>query len=315
MFKNNDKVNQFRDHLGRAFEFKDLGDLRYCLGIEFERNDNRKMYQRRHIESILTRFGMSECKAVSTPLQVGARLSREDVWADKDGEKPPYRELVGALMYLSVGTRPDISHAVSLLGQFNCSFGKSHWIAAKRVLRYLKDSMDLGLNFDLRRKCDGLIGYADWGNCSNDRRSFMGYIFIFNGNIILCSRKQIYGYRSRIYGSGGGGRGSGALHRFIEELDCNRDVSHVRLFGDNLSAQKLAKNPVFHDRTKHIDIRHHYVRKVVDSGLVKLKHLSTTDMAADILTKGLASAKHEKCLRLFRIVNDSCNFDDLEGKC
>lgn len=100
---------------------------------------------RKHVRDILQRFGMSNCNAVSIPLDVGTKLVKGEAWSASDGEKPPYRELIGCLLYLSVATYPDIAHAASSLSQFNDCFNKTYWNAAKRVLRYLKGTDNQGI--------------------------------------------------------------------------------------------------------------------------------------------------------------------------
>lgn len=125
---------------------------------------------------------MSNCKPVSCPLATGTKLQKG---SEKNATVGfPYRELVGALMYAALGTRPDIAHAVSALGQFSNSPTLEHWIAAKRVLRYLQGTKNLKLMFKKDQK--GLEGFvdADWGNCVIDRRSFTGFTFILCGAAI-----------------------------------------------------------------------------------------------------------------------------------
>uniref|UniRef100_A0A6V7IHN0 Reverse transcriptase Ty1/copia-type domain-containing protein n=1 Tax=Bracon brevicornis TaxID=1563983 RepID=A0A6V7IHN0_9HYME len=118
---------------------------------------------------------MSESKPITTPIDLSSKLKRnEENPADEDNIKLPYRELVGALMYLAVCTRPDIAYTVSYLSQYNSCYDFSHWTAAKRVLRYLKETEDIGLSF--RKRKESLNGYvdADWANCLDDRRSYTG---------------------------------------------------------------------------------------------------------------------------------------------
>lgn len=116
----------FGRELASLFEVKDLGDLKCCLRIDFSRSSKDIFVnQRTYIEEILLRFGMSECNAVSTPLDVGTKLARSSPWSNTNDEKPPYRELVGCLLYLSLTIRPDIAHAASVLSQYDC-FNETH---------------------------------------------------------------------------------------------------------------------------------------------------------------------------------------------
>jgi len=164
-----------KDHLSAKFEVKDLGDVKYCLGLEFTRDEEEiAVKQKGYINDILNRFGMLECKPVSTPLEPGLRLVEQEVETGDRQYEFPYRELIGALMYLSVGTRPDIAHAVSYLSQFNDCYTETHWRAAKRVVRYLKGTDNVGLVYSRSSEPPAIFTDADWGNSSLDRRSYTG---------------------------------------------------------------------------------------------------------------------------------------------
>lgn len=182
------RVCTIKTELAKRFKVKDLGDTTYCLSIEILQNDDGiKLSQTGYIKEILSRFGMSDCKSNHTPLAVSSGLSK----AKKDTSAVvPYRELTGALMYLATGTRTDIAHAVSILCQFNDCYDNSHWSAAKRVLRYLKSTANLGLTYV--KKPDNLVGYidADWGNSIDDRRSYTGLVFTLSGAAISWASRK-----------------------------------------------------------------------------------------------------------------------------
>lgn len=131
---------------------------------------------------------MENCKPVSTPLVAGCKLTKP---AKTEDTNVPYQEVVGALMYVAQGTRPDIAHAVSILGQFNSCYSNQHWQAAKRVLRYLQGTSDYELIY--RRDDLPLQGFADadWGNCVIDRRSFTGSIFKLSGGSISWQSRKL----------------------------------------------------------------------------------------------------------------------------
>lgn len=130
---------------------KDLGEIKKCLGIRVRRDCKKGIIildQENYTEGILKRFGMNECKPVSTPLIPNEKLTKH---TEKD--KYPFQELIGALMYLSVCTRPDISYAISSLSHFNTCYGREHWITAKKVLSYLKGKQKIiVLNFKNQKK-------------------------------------------------------------------------------------------------------------------------------------------------------------------
>lgn len=303
MSRDSEEVNQFGLSLGKIFEIKDVGDLKHCLGMNFTKNEKGIFInQKDYILATLRRFNMENCNTVSTPLDCGAKLISGEVWSDEDGEKPPYRELVGCLLYLSIASRPDISHAASKLGQFNDRFNKSHWMAGKRVLRYLKGTADHGIFYSYEK--NNLVGYvdADWAGCSDDRRSYTGYCFMMNGGVISWdSKKQrtvaLSTTEAEYMAMGEASKEAIYLKRFLRELG-QFDLKTIKIHVDNLSAQRLATFPVFHGRTKHIDVRHHFVREVVETGQIHLEHVASDDMTADVFTKGLAKPKHQKCTSL-----------------
>lgn len=283
---------------------KDLGPLSYCLGIEFNQNIEKHeitMSQSKYIRDVLKRFNMEDCKRVTTPMNPSEKLSKdmcpktED--EKKEVEKLPYQNLIGSLMY-SVSTRPDITHAVSILSQFNSNFGKQHWIAAKRVLRYLKSTENLGLIF--KKSEENLVSYADadWSANIDDRRSYTGHAFCFAGATVSWeSRKQrtvaMSSTEAEYMALSESAKEAIHLRRFLTEILGHQETTII--YNDNQGAGQLCKNPVFHNRTKHVDIRHHFVRESIESGHIGVEYLPTDEMPADLLTKGLSATKHNKC--------------------
>lgn len=261
---------------------------------------------------------MSDCKPVSIPLTPGMKLSKTH--DDNDHEEVfPYRELIGALMYAALGTRPDIAHAVSALSQFNSCARQEHWGAAKRVLRYLKGTMDLGLRFT--NDDQSLRGYvdADWANCIIDRRSYTGSVFILNGAAISWeSRKQrtiaLSSTEAEYMAVTDAAKEAIYLINFLKDLGLP-DLARVTIFNDNQGAGKLAENPVFHSRSKHIDVRHHFIRDVLKRHPVKLLYLPTEQMIADALTKGLPGPKLTECSSGFGLFQTIRSGARLEGEC
>lgn len=302
------KIKKFEIFLSEAFDIKNLGNVNYCLGIEFANTrDGIKMNQKGYLNDILERFGMIDAKPVSTPIEPGTKLKRnDDKLIIEKFKNLPYRELVGALMYLAVCTRPDISHAVSYLSQFNSCYDSTHWSAAKRVLRYLKGTENMGLYFKKDQKL--LTGYvdADWGNCPEDRRSYTGFVFILGGSPISWeSRKQrtvaLSSTEAEYMALTEAAKEAVYLRRLLSELGFDK-LGHVSLFCDNNGAQKLAKNAIFHNRTKHIDIRYHFIRHILKTeDHFEIEYVSTNDMAADVFTKGLSRCKLHRCLELIGI--------------
>ncbi|CAK9826054.1 Retrovirus-related Pol polyprotein from transposon TNT 1-94 [Anthophora retusa] len=295
-----DDINRVRDHLSKHFEVNDLGDVECCLGIEFTRKgDKIQINQKGYIKDTVKNFGMTDCNPINTPMDPGTKLQKREGPANREDSKLPYRELIGSLMYLAVATRPDIAYTVSYLSQFLSCYDKTHWAAAKRVLRYLKHTMDLSIEYG--RTDEPLKGYvdADWANCPIDRRSYTGYAYVLaSGAISWNSRKQqtvaLSSTEAEYMALAEAAKEAVFLHAFLVELGF-RQLADVNIYNDNIGASRMADNPVFHNRTKHIDVRHHFVRDLIKNGHITLGHVSTGDMPADVLTKALPRAKHVAC--------------------
>lgn len=245
---------------------------------------------------------MTEAKPVTCPMDINIKFQKANQCNE---DEYPYRELVGSLMYLATSTRPDIANTVSRLSQFLNCFDKTHWTAAKRVLRYLKKTINYGLIF--KNTDEPLFGYtdADWGNCPDDRKSYTGYCFIFGGSSITWeSHKQctvaLSSTEAEYMALSDATKEGIYLRKLFNEI-CDDKINKVRLLTDNKGSIKLAENPVYHKRTKHIDIRHHFIRDTLKNGIIDVDFVPTEDMGADILTKALTSAKHYKCLKIIGV--------------
>ncbi|CAK9827482.1 Retrovirus-related Pol polyprotein from transposon TNT 1-94 [Anthophora retusa] len=309
---NTKKVRELTKKLSQCFEMKDLGQLHYCLGIEFEQEEETntiRMSQRKYILDLLTRFKMEDCKPAITPMNTGLKLSKEmqpkTEEERKQMEKTPFRCLIGSIMYVATSTRPDIAYAVSALSQFNENFGEEHWKAAKRVLRYLKKTKDLTMTFKKRGECLTGFSDADWGASVDDRRSYTGYIFRYAGGAVSWSaRKQrtvaMSSAEAEYMALSEAAKEAIYLRSFLAEIVGK--INTTNIFCDNQSAGLMAKNAVHHERTKHIDMRYHFVRDAVQRGEINVNYLSTTEMPADILTKGLNGQKHYNSLNSIGLV-------------
>lgn len=204
-------------------------------------------------------------------------------------------------MHLAVISRPDIAYSVSFMSQFNHNCNGSHWKSAKRILRYLKSTKYYKLKFCKGQ--NGLEGYvdADWAGNVQDRKSYTGFVFLqFAGSAISwesrkqknCSFVKLWG---RVYGNIWIRNGSYIFKNFLYEI--TRQLFCIPLFNDNQTAQKLDKNDMFHKRSKHIDVRHHFVRNAVAEKLIDLLYLQTADITADIFTKSVCFVKHDKLVK------------------
>ncbi|CAH9120172.1 unnamed protein product [Cuscuta epithymum] len=285
-----------KQHLFSKFQTKDLGKLRYFLGIEVAQSqDGIALSQRKYALDILEETGLLDCRPVDTPMDPNVKLVSEQ--GDLLPNKEKYRRLIGKLNYLTI-TRPDISFAVSVLSQFLDKPCTGHWDAAIRVLRYIKKTPGQGLLFEDRGHRD-IVGYcdADWAGCLMDRRSTSGYCILIGGNLISWkSKKQDVVARSS----------AEAEYRAMALVTCEilwlkhllqelkyGNTKPAQLMCDNQAAMHIASNPVYHERTKHIEVDCHFIREKITSGHIITKYVNTTGQLADILTKSLRGPRVE----------------------
>jgi hypothetical protein len=283
-------------NLEREFALKDLGDLHYFLGIEVKRSrEGLHLSQERYATDIVKRASMDKSKPVETPLSVTDKLSAMDGVPLGQDDATRYRSVVGALQYLTL-TRPDISFAVNKVCQFLHSPSSVHWVAVKRILRYVHGTVNLGLN--IRRSNSMIVSAfsdADWAGCVDDRRSTGGFAVFLGSNLISWSaRKQATVSRSSTEAEYKSLANATAEMIWVQKLLTELKIPHARvaqLWCDNIGATYLSRNPVFHARTKHIEIDFHFVRERVAQKLLDIRFLPSCDQLADGFTKPLSTTK------------------------
>ena len=297
-------ISWIKHLLSEHFEMTDLGVLTSFIGVQVTRDRDRRtirISQENYISRVLEDHGMGWCARVTTPIEGGTRLRKpaESYTAEPENRRR-YQSVVGSLMYAMLGSRPDIAYAVGLVSQFSTNPDNEHWGAVKHIFRYLAGTKGMGILYGSENNC---MGYSDsdWGG-SDERRSTSGYTFILNGGAVSwASRKQ-----SVVALSSTEAEYMALTHAIKEVLWLRalfielgaplhaKEISTV--FCDNQGAIALSKNPGFHARSKHIDIRYHFIRNHVDgeTGTINLLYCSTDDMTADVLTKGLPRARHLK---------------------
>lgn len=281
-----------KEKLMKIFQMRDIGNLKYCLGIEFSQTkEHITANQSKYIEDLLKKFNMENCKTVATPLEPGLKLEKAK---EDDKIDVPYQSLIGSLMYLSVATRPDITFTVSYLSQFNNCYNKDHWQAAKRVLRYLQGTKDFKLTF--KKSEDPIIGYtdADWASCILDRRSYTGYCFTYAGAAISWeSRKQ----KSVALSTAEAEymalteAAKEALHLKTLANDMGISQQKILIYNDNQAAKSLVENPIIGSKSKHISIKEHFIREVAKRKEIEVGYKRTEDMLADVLTKAVGGKR------------------------
>lgn len=301
LFYNNSEIGEeTKKRLKDNFSMKDMGKAEQCIGFRITHEDQNKISldQSMYIKKILTRFGMDDCKPVWTPCDPNNQLKR----AEREEEilrNIPYQEAIGCLLYLSQGTRPDITYIVNSLSRYNDQPTAEHWATLKRVLRYLKATINHKLTFDGKSECD-MKGYcdADWASHSEDRRSCTGYTFVFQGAAISwCSKKQptvaLSSTEAEYMSLASAVQEAIWLKQLHGDFWPESSAIPIVVHCDNQSAIRISGNESYHPRSKHIDVRYHFVRERIAAKQVLVKYQRSQDMIADILTKGLHRPKHE----------------------
>lgn len=308
-YNDNRLADSLKTSLSKVFKLKDLGPVRNMLGIKVERDATSiKLSQENRIDKLLDRFGMTDCKSVKSPMITNISSVDESTCnaTNSNVTKFPFQELIGSLMYLCVTTRPDISFAVSYLSKYNSCYTEFHWNQAKRIVRYLKGTKHMALVFKKSNVSPTLEGYsdADWASDA-DRKSYTGYVFKYGGNSISWgSYKQscisLSSTEAEYISLSEACREAVFLQALLKELLVISSCKIV-MYCDNQSAMQLAVNKVHHKRSKHIEIRYHYVRDMVDRFNVELLYIPTEAMIADVFTKPLGSIKHQGFTKLLGI--------------
>ncbi|KAJ9683393.1 hypothetical protein PVL29_019116 [Vitis rotundifolia] len=285
-----DGIQKLKQHLFTHFQTKDLGKLKYFLGIEIAQSSSGVVLsQRKYALDILEETGMLDCKPVDTPMDPNVKLVPGQ--GEPLGDPGRYRRLVGKLNYLTI-TRPDISFPVSVVSQFLQSPCDSHWDAVIRILRYIKSTPGQGVLYENRGHTQ-VVGYtdADWAGSPTDRRSTSGYCVFIGGNLISWkSKKQDVVARSSAEAEYRAMALATCeliwLRHLLRELRFGKD-EQMKLICDNQAALHIASNPVFHERTKHIEVDCHFIREKIASGCVATSFVNSNDQLADIFTKSL----------------------------
>lgn len=289
-------VEEFKQEMMQAFEMTDLGLVTYFLGIEIKQNENDVFIcQKKYAKEILKKFQMEECKAVSTPMNQKEKLSKED-GADKVDEGY-YRSMIGCLMYLTA-TRPDILFAVSLLSRFMHCASETHLVAARRILRYVKGTVDYGVKYE---SCQNfkLCGFSDsdWAGSIDDMKSTSGYCFsIGSGVFSWCTKKQETVAQSTAEAEFIAAATAVNQILWLKKILCDLHLQQnhkIEVFIDNQAAIAISKDPVCHGKTKHFNIKLYFLREMQQNGEVTLVYCKSEDQLADMFTKPLPVNKFE----------------------
>jgi hypothetical protein len=296
-----DGINQLEGHLRAKYSMKPIGDIEFVLGLAVRRDRKSRVLtlsQRAFAETALKRFNMMDCKPYGSPAAAGSVVEESESGTPVSF---PYQRAVGTLFYLANGTRPDLSYAVAWVARFSSCPTEGHVKAVKRILRYLKGTMDIGIKFggSPNGKTD-LIGYvdADYAGCMESRRSTSGFVFMYNGGPISWSSKRqeciaLSTTEAEYIALSAASREAIWLRRLLGELGQHQEGA-TTIYEDNQATIMLSTNAKTGKRTKHIDVRYHFVRETISKGDVELVYCPSEEMVADMLTKALPVVKFKE---------------------
>ncbi|GKA21706.1 retrovirus-related pol polyprotein from transposon TNT 1-94 [Tanacetum coccineum] len=269
--------------LRKEFDIKELGPARKMLGMEIVRDRGSrtlKVSQSGYVQKILNNFRVDNGKSVSVPLGAHFKVSLKDCpsndWDVERMSKVPYANVVGSLMYLMVCTRPDIAYAVSIVSRYLANPSKKHWEAVKWILKYLKGTADVGLVYGRDQgkhmDVDGFVD-ADYAKDHDKEAEYMALTEVVKESIWLKG--------------------------LLIELGVN--LRSVIVNCDNQGAIHLSRNAMFHERTKHIKVRYHFIREIVESKEIEVVKIGTDDNAADAFTKVIPGPKFKYCMEILGV--------------
>ena len=309
--KDEEEWEKYKAEFMSVYKMKDLGDAEWILGMRVTRNRKEKsivLDQEVYITKLLEQFNMTDSKPVSAPADNSQRLSDADSpitsLERKQMQYIPYRSLVGGLMYAAISTRPDITQSVNMISRYMQNPGQAHWVAGKRILRYLNGTRKLGLLYDgtIQSTLDKVIqnGYrlnisaytdADWGGDLDERKSTTGYIIKVNNCVVSwVSKKQstvaLSTAEAEYMAISAAVQEIKWVTQLLDELNYQQAEIPV-LYSDNKAAIAISENDVNHSRAKHIDIKHHFVREAIKMKKIRIEWVDTTKQLADINTKAL----------------------------
>lgn len=301
-------INNIKTQLHNKFKMKDLNKVKSYIGINIEYNyDNSTniltLCQENYIMSLAEKYNIKNAKLYKTPMEPNLKLSKCDI-----NEDVKYRNLIGALLYISHGTRPDISYSVNYLSRFQNCYDETHFKYALRILKYLYLTKDLKLTYRQSLNTDNIVNCyvdADWAGDSTDRKSTTGFVIELFGNPIYWkSRKQTCVTKSSTFAE------YVALSEAVTEINFLKNVisdmfikicKPIKMYEDNSGALAIAKYGNFTKNSKHIEVQYHYVHENYKNKVIEIVKINSDSNIADILTKPLGKLKFLKFREMLKL--------------
>lgn len=289
-------IKGLKIYLKQQFEMSDLNEINIFLGIRVKRDSEKlTLDQSSYLKSLLLQYNMSLSKAVTTPFP--PKLDYQALNSDEFHDVP-CKSLIGSLMYAMLCTRPDICAAISILSRYQTKNNIELWRCFKRVLRYIKGSINIKLTFQRCNFKEVIFGFvdADWGGDEITRKSTTGYVFkAFDKCVITWNTRK----QTSVATSSTEAEYMALYERVTEAIwlksvlsSVNYDiVKPISIYEDNQSCMKIAQDPTNHKRTKHIDIKFHFIREQTQKQIITLKYVPTVDQLADAFTKAVPQVK------------------------
>ena len=285
--------DKFSKLMTSKFEMSMMGEMTYFLGLQVVQNEQGTFInQAKYTRDLIQKYGCQHSKAVRIPMQTNWKMDLDEEGTSVNPTE--YRGLIGSLLYLTAN-RPDITFAVGVCARFQSNPKKSHLEAAKKIIKYLKGTVNIGLWYPRDDNLE-LSGYsdADYGGCRIDRKSTSGTCqFLGNKLISWFSKKQnsVATSTTEAEYMDAGSCCAQILWLRQQLRDYNIIANEVPIYCDNNNAITITQNPVLHTRCKHVDIRHHFIRDHVEKKDIRMEKIHTDKQRADILTKPLAEAR------------------------
>ena len=303
---NLDTIKSFIKELTKYFKLKDLGLIKDYLGVDIDYDLNKgilKLSQTKYLTKVLERFNISNKTPKYTPLKANIKLVPYKGTA-KETEIKWFQAAIGSLLYLAIVTRPDIAYSVILLAKFASNPSLEHRDAVNNIFNYLSKTINLGIIYNKDNNISYISGHcdADYAGDIASAKSTSGYVFyIANGPITWKSKLQSIIAQSTTEAEYIAINIAAKEAVYIKSL--LKELGHYKqnklpLYTDNNGALLLAKNPVFHERTKHIAVKYHYIRDLISKGIIDLIYVSTKEQKADGFTKALDKIKFREFIRV-----------------